>query len=182
MATMDDPALTELVVAARDGDRTAFGVIVERCYDEVAGFVAVRLPRREAIDEVVQATFVDAWLDLARFDADGALTAWLKGIARHRILRWQRDQQRGRRLVPVADRLAEPVEETDPAEDLARLRRCLDRLPAEARSVLAARHVQGEDLDRLAARLGSTVNALATRLCRWRSTLRTCIERAAGAA
>ena len=171
----------DLLDRARTGDRAAFGLLVEATYDEIAGFVALRTHRRESIDELVQATYVDAWLDLAAFDATRPFTAWLKGIARHRVLRWQRDRQRSARLVPVdASGLAAPDDDADggTGEDLAQVRRCLERLPAQARELLAARHVRGEDLDALAARIGTSMNALATRLCRWRASLRTCLRRA----
>jgi RNA polymerase sigma-70 factor (ECF subfamily) len=170
-----------LIDRARSGDRTAFGRLVEATYDEVAGFIALRIHQREAIDELVQATYVDAWLDLAGFDPERPFTAWLKGIAGHRVLRWQRDRQRALRQIPVD--AVEPVmpaveEDERTGEDLVQLRRCLERLPAEARDLLTARHVQGEGLDALAARIGTSVNALATRLCRWRGSLRTCLQRA----
>jgi RNA polymerase sigma-70 factor len=170
-----------LITRARTGDRAAFGLLVEATYDEVAGFIALRIHRREAIDELVQATYVDAWLDLASFDPARPFTAWLKGIARHRVLRWQRDRQRASRQFPVD--VAEPAvpaveEDGRSGEELSQLRRCLERLPAEARELLTARHVHGEGLDALAARIGASANALAVRLCRWRGSLRTCLQRA----
>jgi RNA polymerase sigma-70 factor (ECF subfamily) len=171
--------IVELLALARQGDRAAFGDLVEAYHDEVAAFVALRLPYREAIDEVVQASFIAAWQDLASFEPEGVFGAWLKGIARNRVLRWQREHQRRGRWVPLAAAEERPEPPVDDAcgDLLPRLRRCLERLPAEARAALSARHVAGEDLDLLAGRLGLSVNALATRLCRWRSALRVCVER-----
>lgn len=168
-----------LIAAAQAGDREAYGELVEACFDEVAAFVAVRVGRRQAIDEIVQSTFVDGWLAIATFRGDASLPAWLIGIARHRLLRWRREHGRDQRLVPIAAaaELDAGDEPDGAADDLARLRRCLQQVPEAARALLRARHVEEVRLDDLASRAGMSANALATRLCRWRSALRACIER-----
>ena len=175
------PPLDRLIAAAQAGDREAYGQLVETCFDDVAAFVAVRVSRRQAIDEIVQSTFVDGWLAIGTYRNDASLPAWLVGIARHRLLRWWRDHGRDQRLVPIAAAAdlqtalaSEPDGNTD---ELVRLRRCLEQVPEAARVLLRARHVEEVDLDDLATRAGVSANALATRLCRWRSTLRACIER-----
>lgn len=173
--------LDRLVVAAQAGDHSAYERVVEACFDEVAAFVAVRISRRDDIDEVVQTTFVDGWFAIGAYDGGASLQAWLVGIARNRVLRWQREHRRGRCLIPitaVGDLLTVNDGEIDgSADELKRMRHCLERLPDAARILLRARHVEDVRLDDLANRAGLTANALATKLCRWRATLRQCIER-----
>lgn len=173
------PPLDRLIAAAQAGDRDAYGRLVEACFDDVAAFVAVRITRRQAIDEIVQSTFVDGWLAIGTYRSEASLQGWLIGIARHRLLRWRREHGRDQRLVPIeaAADLQLPSEPEGGADDLALLRRCLDQVPEAARALLRARHVEEVQLDDLASRAGVTANALATRLCRWRATLRACIER-----
>ena len=175
------PPLDRLIAAAQAGDRAAYGQLVEACFDDVAAFVAVRVSRRQAIDEIVQSTFVDGWLAIGTYRSERSLQAWLVGIARHRLLRWWREHGRDQRLVPIeaaadlqADLAGEPERSS---EELARLRRCLQQVPEAARALLRARHVEEVQLYDLATRAGLSANALATRLCRWRSALRACIER-----
>ena len=170
-----------LVVPAQAGDHSAYERIVEACFDEIAAFVAVRISRRDAIDEVVQTTFVDGWFAIGTYDGGASLQAWLVGIARHRVLRWQRDHGRGQCLIPITaagELLTNSDGEADgSADELVRMRQCLEHLPNAARILLRARHVEDVRLDDLANRAGLTANALATKLCRWRAMLRQCIER-----
>ena len=60
------------------------------------------------------------------------------------------------------------------------VRKAIDRLPANYRTVLLLRDVEELDTDEAAAILGVTPNAVKTRLHRARQALRTLLERELG--
>jgi RNA polymerase sigma-70 factor (ECF subfamily) len=64
-----------------------------------------------AADDLVQDIFIKAWKGLDRLDNQGALTAWLKVIARHECLNEIKLQKKQRHLVSV-ECVPEEVETT----------------------------------------------------------------------
>ena len=86
------PRDAELLAAVAEGDPEAFGAL----YDQHAPWLLVRLRRRttdlDVADQVAQETFLVVWRDAGRFRGQGAVGAWIWGIAIRRLL----DVQRGR--------------------------------------------------------------------------------------
>lgn len=68
-----------------------------------------------AADDLVQDIFIKAWKGLDRLDNQGALTAWLKVIARHECLNEIKLQKKQRHLVSV-ECVPEEVETTASSE------------------------------------------------------------------
>src|SRR5262249_46524661 len=83
---------TALVVAARNGDREAFGILYARYSRMVHGIALAHSVRRD-VDDVVQDVFVTALDRLASLRDPGAFGPWLTSIARNRAL----DHHRARR-------------------------------------------------------------------------------------
>ena len=80
---------------------------------------------------------------------------------------------------------AEPASSWDPSTDTllereetrATVRKAIDRLPDNYRSVLLLRDIEALDTEEVASLLGVTPNAVKTRLHRARQALRTLLER-----
>src|SRR5262245_59953841 len=76
----------ELVAAVLRKDRKATAEFVSRFADVVYSYVYWRLaPANDAVEDLVQDVFLEAWRSLARYRGDGGLAAWLVGIARHKV-------------------------------------------------------------------------------------------------
>lgn len=112
----------------------------------------LRLLPVDDADDVLQATFTDAWRQRHTYDPARPLRSWLLGIARHRSA----DEQRARRPVPVqdVDVLAErsPLDgagsrpAADVAEQVARtelVRSALRTVSTEQREVLVLAYFSG---------------------------------------
>jgi RNA polymerase sigma-70 factor (ECF subfamily) len=82
----------ELIARARQGDREAFGDLVERHQQAVFRAALVVLRSREDAEEVVQDTFVSAYRKLDAFRGDSSFRTWLLAIA------WNRAVDRRRRV------------------------------------------------------------------------------------
>lgn len=106
---MDDE---ELIAAAGRGDHTALRTIFERHASWLAGRLRRSLPA-DAVEDVLQETFVAVWRGAHRYRGGGAPGAWLWGIARRQAALWVRKNHR-HDLLPEVD---QPMSHgPDPAE------------------------------------------------------------------
>ena len=181
--------LEDLVARAVAGDEVAFTGFVEQTLDEIRCFVALRASDADMADEAVQATYIDAFRQMARYRPGNHPVAWLKGIARHRVQRAQRERARGGhvgedawlRLVAAPAVAAEADAEFDDdgsgREVLAKLRACLGQLTPNTASLIDRYYREGLPLATLAQVLGRSPAGIAVTLCRARNALRTCLER-----
>ncbi|SVD24097.1 uncharacterized protein METZ01_LOCUS376951, partial [marine metagenome] len=72
---------TAFIDRAREGDETAFRVLVERYEPQVAATVVGMLGPGDEADDVGQETFVRFYRALAKFRGDAALGTYLTRIA-----------------------------------------------------------------------------------------------------
>jgi RNA polymerase sigma-70 factor (ECF subfamily) len=87
---MDDATL---IAAVADGDHHALRTL----FDRHAPWVAARLRRvmpANAVEDVLQETFVAVWRGSGRYSGEGAGEAWIWGIARRQAALWVRKHGR----------------------------------------------------------------------------------------
>ena len=96
---MDD---AQLVAGAIAGRQECFETLVERHQRTVHALVYRWLGDHAGADEVVQATFVQAYTYLVDFRGDASFRSWLYGMALNQVRTLQRTQRR-ERTVPVED-------------------------------------------------------------------------------
>jgi RNA polymerase sigma-70 factor (ECF subfamily) len=166
----------ELVRLVAKGDRAAF----EQLYRRTSPWLAVRLRRRCADDqivaEVLQETYLAVWRAAGSFAGaavNGSAVGWLWTIAARRLV----DAFRRRARDSAAPLAAEPV--TQAAEDEAlsdvvgdRVGDALDRLAPELRQVLQAMVVDGLTVRETATLLGVPEGTVKTRARRARLAMR----------
>lgn len=154
------------------------------------GFCLGITKNRDAAEDLVQETLLEAWLhEVALRDATKR-AQWLYGIARNVCLRWLRRRGRdaahliefrvgsGDSEVLAADLenvLADDLDievELEHREMVELLDRALALLPVETRAVLVKRYVEESPLAELAEQLGTNSSAVAMRLQRGKLALR----------
>lgn len=157
---LEDGAL----LSARERPDEAFAVFYRRHLDDV-----LRLCARHGLDattaaDVTAETFAAALLGRNRYRQEaGSARAWLMGIASHKVAdhgrRWARDRRAIRRIA------LEPVELTDrdraeyaellaeEEEHVSAASSALADLPADQRTAVYARVVEGERYDAIASHL-----------------------------
>jgi RNA polymerase sigma-70 factor (ECF subfamily) len=126
-----------LVRAAREGDREAFGVLVERAWDRLVRLARSVVGELEA-EDAVQDGLVLAWGRLASLADPERFDAWVSRIVFRRCLRAAR-RQRGRVALEM---VPEPAGSSDPAAALAAWQ-LLGRLAPRQRAVLHLTVVEG---------------------------------------
>src|SRR5262245_28627941 len=171
------PDEEELVRRVARGDRAAF----EQLYRRTAPWLAVRLRRRCADDqivaEVMQETYLAVWRAAGGFagaTVSGSAVGWLWTIAARRLV--DAFRRRARESVPPA---AAALESAPAAEDEAlsevvgdEVGVALSRLAPELRQVLQAMVVDGLSVRETAALLGVPEGTVKTRARRARLAMR----------
>lgn len=182
---MDDQEHT-LLHNAIQGDEAALTALLRELTPELRRRVASRIgPQYRSIvgeDDVLQVTFLEAYLQIDRFEprGDGALLAWVTKIAENNIRDAIRGEQAGRRPSP-GDRLRAPAgrgesfdglvfalgatyttpsHEARMGEAVTRLTAAIDALPQDYAKVVRGIDLQGRSASDLAGDLGRSVGAV----------------------
>jgi RNA polymerase sigma factor (sigma-70 family) len=85
---------TELVLAARDGSRTAFRALVARHQQALRSFLRRACGDASDADDLAQETFLAAWSGLWRYDGRSSVRTWLFAIAWNKCLSFTRAHRR----------------------------------------------------------------------------------------
>jgi len=156
---------SDLVEAARQGDRRAFGRLFEQYAAMVHGILLARVPARDA-DDLVQDVFLAAMQKLHTLREAAAFGGWLAMIARNRVVDFHRTR---RKTTELPDDLAH----TDPEQSEAeRVLAVIQTLPEAYRETLVLRLVEGMSGPEIAARVGLTPESVRVNLHRGMKQLR----------
>jgi len=150
----------DLIRAAQDGDRAAFGLLYERYGSMVHGVLLARVPW-EDVDDLVQDVFLVALQRLPSLRTPAAFGSWLAAIARNRATDHHR-RERPVDSVDVADLPGPRQEATEAMAVLSLIR----SLPEAYRDTLTLRLVEGMTGPEIAARTGLTVGSVRVNLHR----------------
>lgn len=147
----------------------------------VRAFVRSLVPALADANDVMQEVAIVLWRKFAEYDSHEDFRRWAFGVAKFKVLAWQRDQARDRHVFgeDMTEVLAtEAVERADHlAQRREALRVCLEKLPADQRELVASAYESGVRIDALASGLGRTAMALYKQLHRIRLALVECTRR-----
>jgi len=175
-----------LVAAAIAGQQAALERLLLAHYDHVARYISARLPARlqatQAVEDILQNTFCQAFRDIAQFQPRGDATfgGWLQTIADHRLHDaikhhdaqkrggdWQQISENARddsRALSLLEWIA--ADEPSPSSIVAReealqaLHVALASLPPDERDAIRLRLLEGCSLEETAVKLGRTPDAI----------------------
>lgn len=169
---------TELIEAARDGNRRAFGQLVESHAPRLMSLSLKMLASRSDAEDVVQEAFASAWLSLKKFDLSQPFEPWLTTIALNKA----RDALRRRRTARLFGGKTDGLEVPSPAaapdvevEDrslLADVQRSIARLPTRLREPFVLVVLEGWSQAEAATLLSVSEKTVETRIYRARKALK----------
>lgn len=162
-----------LVRAARDGDRSAFGLLYDRYARVVHGILLCRVPPRE-VDDLVQEVFLLALRQLHSLRDVSRFGAWLGAITRNRANDYYRKTIPVQQVTePGAEEQAEAKSNDHVVEqEAAMVLAVLQTLPETYREPLMLRLVEGMTGPEIAARMGLTHGSVRVNLHRGMHMLR----------
>lgn len=161
----DEPSDRELIARTLAGDDQAFAEIVSRYQKRIFRVAGSILRDDMEADLVTQDTFVQAYLNLARFEGRCSLETWLTRIAINR----SRDSIRGRQWLPRFTRRSGPDAEPAPEaaderpdaereamsrEMSAAIEQAVEGLSAQQKIIFRLRHYEDLSLEEIAVSLG----------------------------
>lgn len=163
-----------------------FEILIREHEPGLLAFVRSCVHERQAAEDLAQETFVAAWDRLEDYDQTRPFAPWLRGIAKNKILEFQRVSATRRRHVRVLS--SEQIEAIDreyerlmpgrgdvSTETLTALKECLARLPETVREIIRRAYSEGQSCGVIAGVLGLAAETIKKRLQRARAALRDCI-------
>ena len=139
----------------------------------VYGYLLPRCGDPALAQDLTSETFLAAVDAVRRQPPDDVSTAWLVGIARHKLVdHWRRQAREERSLRDVSDPATEVDDPWDAQLDALRAREVLARLAPHHRAVLTLRYLDDLPVPQVAAHLGRTLHATEALVVRARAAFR----------
>ncbi len=167
----------ELIVRVLAGDVDAYAPLVDRHYEPCARYARRMLGNGHDAEDVLQETFMRAYLGLGRYHERHQFRAWLFRILVNQCRSHVRHQVRqARRFVQNVS--AEGAVNATVGSSALRgaLQAALDRLDPRAREALLLKYGEQLDYEQMARMTGSSVSALKMRVKRARDVIRPMLE------
>ena len=188
MNNLDDHQLVEL---CRNGDDTAFDVLVLRHQDRLFHSLVSMLKSREDALDIAQSALLQAHRKLDTFRGDSAFYSWLYRIAMNLALSWLRKQKSGSVSIDALhdesgfevvseDRDSQPLASLLREEHRRVVRETLAELPDEFRIVLVMKEFEGLRYDEIASLTEVPIGTVRSRIHRGRGELAQRLKRKLG--
>ncbi len=174
-----------LVERAQQGDKRAFGLLVEK-YNRKLGRLLSRMIRDQAeVEDVVQETFIKAYRALNNFRGDSAFYTWLYRIGINTAKNYLVSM--GRRPQVIADIEIEDVENFDGGDEMRTMETpetelmtkqiaqtvndTVASLPEELRTAITLRELEGLSYEEIATLMQCPIGTVRSRIFRARETI-----------
>lgn len=167
------------IEAARQGDRNAFGRLVEVYQGPVYNLAYRMLGDPDEAEDAAQEAFLRAYRKLSSYDPERKFSTWLLSIASHycidrlrrRRLTWISLEDEGLPPATLVSHQPGPERHAMQSERELAIQALLDTLPADYRAVIVFHYWHGLSYEEIAQSTDSTVSAVKSRLFRARRML-----------
>ncbi|SJM28560.1 sigma-70 family RNA polymerase sigma factor [Mesorhizobium delmotii] len=164
-ATETDRALVGRVAK---GDRAAVRLLFMRHHARIYRFVVRQTGSEMMADDIANEVFLELWRQAPGFEGRSEVSTWLLGIARFKALSslrkkkedWIDDDD----AAQIADGADTPEVVTMKEDKGAALRRFVDALPEEHRTVIDLAYYHGQSVSEIGEVLGIPVATVKTRM------------------
>ena len=168
-------------LAERPGGLDRFVELLTQHQSRLYAFIYTLMPDAERAGDVFQETNMVLWRKAPEFDHSREFLPWAFTIARFQVRAARQKLRRDRHVFSdttfdvIADHATRRAARL-PGRQSA-LADCLQKLPDEQRQLVRRRYEEGDALERIAAALDQTANAVGVALYRVRQALADCVER-----
>ena len=171
-----------IIVGVLAGDIEAYSDLVRKYNRDVVRVVSSMLFSTHEMEDLVQKVFVNAYEKLDRFENGRDFGKWIKGIARNTVrmhLRSNRTVEKHKSLYREwslsqleADENFEMIDQKSKA-----LENCFQEVSENNKAIVEIKYRKLWTLDKIAEKLGRSLEAVTKALSRTRAELRICIRR-----
>ncbi len=152
---------------------TALLVLYDEALPQVYGYLLARCGRPATAEDLTAETFLAAVDAVRRPDVPDVSTAWLIGVARHKLVdHWRRLGREARGLAAVANEEPEHDDPWDVQLDAMRAQDTLEQLAPHHRAALTLRYLDDLPVADVAQLLGRGVHSTEGLLVRARAAFR----------
>lgn len=171
----------ELIARLQARDEAAFEELI-RQYEKKVYSLCVRMcGNAEDAEEAAQDAFLALWRGIDRFRQESSLSTWIYRLASNACIDLMRRKKKGagsvslddeELFVDAVDPAPQPHEEAERRETQRLLQEGLLSLPAEYRSILLLREIEGLSYSEISAALDLELGTVKSRISRGRTLLR----------
>jgi RNA polymerase sigma-70 factor (ECF subfamily) len=173
----------ELVAKALQGNKKAFGEILERYHSTAYAVVRTVLGDRDDVEDVLQNVYIKIYRGLGGFRGDARLSTWVYQIARNEAVNAVRKRQLD--VTPIDDldlaatgRDADPDDAYGRTELGARMERALGEIDENYRMALELRYMGERSYEEIAETMGLPLGTIKTYIHRGKAELKRVLVRA----
>lgn len=161
--TNDEEILTKFKIP--ESKNWAFDRLVRKYQSRLYQHIRKMVVSHDDTDDLLQETFLKAWLNLDSFRADSQLFTWLYRIATNESLRFLQKKRSilGIPLLDISEQLAAKLEQSAPfsADEVAmKLQKAVLKLPDKQRLVFNMKYFEAMSYEHISEILGTSVGAL----------------------
>ena len=173
---------SDIVLAAQNGNRNAFGQLVQRYQNLVTSIAFSKTGDLQRSEDVAQQAFLVAWEKRQELRDPGKFGGWLSAITKNLTLNSNR---KSKRLDRAAQSLAPQLEPTTldhPGESISKVEQqellwaSLKNIPEEYREPLVLYYREDKSVAQVAELMDLSVDAVKQRLSRGRAMLKSEVE------
>lgn len=171
----------ELIARLQKRDEAAFEELIRQYEKKVYSLCARMCGNAEDAEEAAQDAFLALWRGIDRFRQESSLSTWIYRLASNACIDLMRRKKKGagsvslddeELFVDAVDPAPQPHEEAERRETQRLLQEGLLSLPAEYRSILLLREIEGLSYSEISAALDLELGTVKSRISRGRTLLR----------
>ncbi len=175
----------KLVERVQQGDKRAFDLLVLKYQRKIQRLLSRMMREQNDIDDVMQEAFIKAYRALPQFRGESAFYTWLYRIAINTARNWIASQ--GRRPSTPGQNQTEDGETFDQIDNLTdnntpesvlashevarAVQAAIDQLPAELRSAIMLREIDGLSYEEIAQTMDCPIGTVRSRIFRAREAI-----------
>lgn len=147
----------------------------------IVSFISAAVTNFNDVEDVLQEVAAGAARNLSQYDPDRPFLGWALGIARYKVLDYQRQRYRNQLIfsTEVLEHLSTASEQTadGATERHQALQACVHRLHERGQKMLELRYTHGLSPAQIGGKLGMKPNAVAVAMHRIRKALENCVNK-----
>jgi len=175
----------QLVERVREGDKQAYGLLVEKYRRKLMRLLSRMVRDQDEIEDIAQETFIKAYRALPQFRGDAAFYTWLYRIAVNTAKNYL--SAKGRGMQTMSDQALNDEDEPDErlvAQDISTpeselltkqvayaVNEAVEALPEELRQAITLREIEGMSYEEISEAMDCPIGTVRSRIFRAREAI-----------